>query len=345
MMNYWRAVDPDQVRFDFAVHLVKPDNYIEEVEKGGSRVYILPEIKTGNLRKVSEAITALAEKVAEDYDAVHCHMPNMAFLHFPVWKKFGVERRIVHSHTAESSPYALRRLRNSIVEPLGLRYATDRLASSESAGRSTYGDAPFLVVPNAVDMSIFKPSIASREKTRQKYNLDEKSIIGYVGRLAKGKNVKFLIDVLACLNSRSSDYILLLVGSGEEEAALRNYAEERGVGDKVRFVGYRSDTEMFYNAMDVFLFPSRAEGLGLVAVEAQACGVPCILSEGVPAEADVSGTSLFMAVREGAEKWAGAVRSVLLSGAGINQDLITASSFNVSISAQRLADFYSRGRL
>ena len=85
MMNYWRAIDPDQVHFDFAVHLVKPENYIEEVEKEGSRVYTLPEITMGNLRGTSEAIRALAEKVADSYDAVHCHMPNMPFLHFPLW--------------------------------------------------------------------------------------------------------------------------------------------------------------------------------------------------------------------------------------------------------------------
>ena len=345
MMNYWRAIDPDQVHFDFAVHLVKPENYIEEVEKEGSRVYTLPEITMGNLRGTSEAIRALAEKVADSYDAVHCHMPNMAFLHFPLWKRFGTERRIVHSHTTESSPYALRRLRNSIVEPLGLRYATDRLASSESAGLSAYGNASFQVVPNAVDMSTFKPSTASWKTMRQKYNLGGKNVIGYVGRLAKGKNVKFLIDVLACLDSRSSNYALLLVGSGEEEATLRNYAEERSVGDKVLFVGYRPDTEMFYNAMDVFLFPSRAEGLGLVAVEAQACGVPCILSRGIPAEADVSGTSLFMSVQEGAERWAEAVRSVLLSETKINRNLVTASPFNVGVSAPRLASFYLRGHL
>lgn len=329
MMNYFRAIDPEVVRFDFAIHLVKPDNYIAEVEARGSRVYVMPEVSGGNIRNASRAISTLAEEVGDEYDAVHCHMPNIAFLHLPIWCERGVERRIIHSHTTESSPYRLRRVRNKLAESIGLRYATDFLASSSSAGLSTYGSRSFEVIPNAIDMTIYRRSDELRHRIREAFGLNGKLVLGYVGRLAKGKNVDFLIDVLACLSRHKKNCALLLVGKGEEERMLRKYAERKGLSEFVRFVGYRSDTEGFYNAMDVFLFPSEAEGLGLVAIEAQACGTPCILSTGIPTEADVSGTSRVVPVKDGADAWAQAALSVAESRVVIDRTMVESSVFNI----------------
>lgn len=343
MMNYFRAIDPDVVRFDFLIHLVKPDNYIDEVKARGSRVYVMPEVSGNKILSASKAISALASKAGGEYDAVHCHMPNIAFLHLPIWRERGIERRIIHSHTTESSPYRLRRVRNKLVESIGLRYATDFLASSNSAGLSTYGCRPFDVIPNAIDMTVFRQSDELRRRIRQALALNGKFVLGYVGRLAKGKNVDFLIEVLACLLKYKKNCVLLLVGAGEEEQALRRCAERKGLSEVVRFVGYRSDTEAFYNAMDVFLFPSEAEGLGLVAIEAQACGTPCILSTGVPIEADVSGTSRVLSVKDGADAWAQAALSVAELRTVVNRAVVESSIFNINRSAEYLVNYYLRG--
>ena len=137
-------------------------------------------------------------------------------------------------------------------------------------------------------MDRFQFDSAVRKNARHELSLDGKYVLGHVGRLCYQKNQEFLLDVFARVVKQRPDTILLLVGEGEDRPILEEKAQRLGVADKVCFYGFCADVSKLYQAMDIFVFPSRFEGLGIAAVEAQAVGLPVVCSMDVPNEARIT---------------------------------------------------------
>ena len=208
--------------------------------------------------------------------------------------------------------------------------------------------AEFEVMYNAIDLDRFRFNAESRAQARADLGLvGNQFAIGHVGRFTAQKNHAFLIDVFSQVAKRRDDAVLLLVGTGEAGASVKALVDERGLTDRVKFLGQRSDVNRLYQAFDAFVLPSLYEGLGLVGVEAQVSGLPCLLSDVITREVDVTGECKFLPIDNSAV-WANEIN--LLSPYSY-EDRISISSglfadYNIDLQGKRLTrkylDLYSR---
>ena len=291
MLNYASRFDPAKVRVDFLVHGLASGPREEEAKALGAQIIHVPHKRDGyekNRRALLDAFRA------GGYDIVHAHMDGMNGYVLSLALRAGVPRRISHSHNTQfltTNPLRLRlhRLTANRIP----RVATDMLACSEAAGRFLYGDALFdagrvAVVPNAIALSRFRFDAPGRERLRDALGVADKFVIGHIGRLDYQKNQEFLLPVLEAVRKTRPETVLLLVGDGDARAELQAEIDRRGLADGVRLLGYREDVHTLLSAFDLFALPSRFEGLGIVLIEAQRSGLPCLASAEVPRETRVT---------------------------------------------------------
>lgn len=243
------------------------------------------------------------------YDVVHCHLDwymnsYVCFLAMLA----GVKKRIAHHHQAYSvsalsqaegpNRMSFRALTRNLLCAL-MRipckmFATHWLACGEAAAINGWGNfavakGHVTILPNAIDPDRFKFSEISRKEIRAKYGIkDDDFVIGHVGRFFPQKNHEFLIDVFKEVRNNKPNAKLLLLGDGPLRDKVRQKVESLGISEYVLFAGLQKDPAPFYSAMDVFAFPSLWEGLGIVLLEAQYNGLPCVVSEVVPREVEIS---------------------------------------------------------
>ena len=160
------------------------------------------------------------------------------------------------------------------------------------------------MLPNGIETERFQFDLRKRNAFRTKYDLQGKLVVGNIGRLCYQKNQTFLLDVFSRLQSMQPNSKLLLVGAGDEEHILRDKARRLHIEEDVLFYGTTTTPEETLWAMDIFVFPSLFEGLGIVAIEAQTAGLPVFCSEAIPKEAYVTEQMHQIPLSEGAENWA-----------------------------------------
>ena len=260
-----------------------------------------------------------------------------------VAKKCGVKVRIAHSHNLLTNDAKLTtRLIHRCCRPKLNRVATDRFACGEEAGNSLYGrKREFIIIKNGVDIDLFQTNEAQRLKVRNELGIDEKTIIvGSVGRLDTQKNYEFLLDVFAELLEICPNYRLLLVGTGEQEKALKYKSEQLHIDKSVVFYGASDNVPAMMNAMDVFVLPSIFEGLVLVLVEAQAVGLPCIASDRVPQEVNISNTIKFLPLEADKKEWVNNIIKLSSKGKYNNIKLIKKAGYSINDAAEELKKWY-----
>lgn len=304
VMNYYRNIDRNRVQFDFIVCEGSSMVPRDEIESMGGRVLMVPAYS--RVIAFQNALLSLFRK--HGWKIVHSHMNALSLFSLRAAKRAGVPVRIAHSHsTAGKGEYAKNAIK-SILKTQANRYPTHRFACSKYAGEWLFGKkADFEVVYNAIDLKLFRFDAEARAKARADLGLvGDQFVIGHVGRFTAQKNHSFLIDVFSEVAKRRQDAVLLLVGTGEAEAYVERSVAERGLSNRVKFLGQRSDMADMYAAFDAFVLPSLYEGLGLVGVEAQRSGLPCLLSDQITSEVDVTGECRFLPINDSA-LWADAI--------------------------------------
>lgn len=287
VMNYCRHTDPDKVQFDFYISRESNLPQKEELERMGAGIHLIPPYT-----KVLEYQRVLKEAFEkEKYPIVHAHLNTMSiFPLFAAWRAC-VPVRICHNHTTAHWGEGKKTILKYMLRPFNKVFATDYFACSKQAGEWMFGkkcfrDGKVKVMINAIDEERFSYDPQARKTLREEWGIpQDKLVIGHVGRFTYQKNQEFLLKVLKELKNRKTDVLLLLVGEGNMEQEIRNKAKEMGLEDQVLFAGVRMDVNKLYSAMDLFCLPSFYEGFGLVALEAQAAGLPCVCSVQVPQEA------------------------------------------------------------
>lgn len=304
LMNIYRKIDRNKVQFDFLVEYPDKQFYDGEIKQLGGKVYYSTVREDLNIPK----FTKLLKKILKDnpsYKIVHVHTYSIGYFCLKAAKEMGVPIRIAHSHnneTVHDSKYLFK----LALQKIYTIHATDLFACSEEAGKYLFKDKPFRVLKNAIDSQQFIANENTRREVRQELGLENKFVIGHVGRMHPQKNQDFLIDVFAEIKKKKPNAELILVGTGPLEEKVRSKVADKGLTESVHFLGNRKDMNRIYQAMDVFVFPSLFEGLGIVAIEAQAAGVPIVCSEGLPPETDITPIYRKLLLSDGSEKWANA---------------------------------------
>jgi len=301
VLQYCRRMTAENVRFDFLSRF--PDCvYADRIAQMGGKLYTVTRRSRNPFRFYRE-IRAFFAAHGREYDVVwdnETMMNDMTPLRLAA--KAGVPVRIYHSHNAANMDPSLKGRAQELLHRLhrrGLpRYATALWACSREAVRWAYprGDMPAWVIPNAIDTADFAYSPEVRAACRRELGLEDSFVVGNVGRLQYAKNQRFLLEAFAGLHRINGRARLLLVGEGPDREALTRRAGALGLAESVLMPGFREDAARLLQAMDVFAFPSLFEGLGIAAVEAQAAGLPCLLSEAVPRAAGVTELASFLPV-------------------------------------------------
>ena len=311
VMNYYNHIDKTKVQFDFAVSETSIFPQKDKIQKLGGRFYLLPPIS-----HLPKYVLVLQKIIKENnYKIVHCHLNCLSV--FPLFASYlaGAKVRICHNHATVYKGEMIKALAKYILRPFCRWFATDYFACSEYAGRWMYGNRRFHagtvhVMQNGINYQKFKPDKEIRVEMRKRLDLQDKYVIGHVGRFTNSKNHKFLIELFHYCYVKNDKLRLLLIGDGELEAAIRKKVHQMGLDKAVIFYGNTDSIEKLYQAMDVFCFPSFYEGLGLAAVEAQACNVPVVASKEVPKDVVIGRNIQFLDLKDSMENWEKAIYEV-----------------------------------
>lgn len=342
LCNTLLAMDRSGLEVDIVAAQIRDSVFTESLKAAGIRFREL----SGALRSPKNGPLFSALLAERDYDVVHLNAyQGLSLQYLALAKQAGVPVRIAHSHNTE--------LRKSPARPLKLalhRWAkraygdvmTHRWACSTPAAQFLFGDAlAWTFIPNGIDVERFRFDPAGREQIRAELGLTGKLVIGNVGRLCYQKNQAFLLEVFQAVHRRRPESVLLLVGEGEDRPALEERTRVLGLEKYVIFYGITDRVERLYWAMDVFAFPSRFEGLGIAAVEAQAAGLPTVCSDGVPPEAVITDLAAGLPLSTGAEAWAGAVlNGKALEDRAATADAVSAAGFDVTVVAEEIKNLW-----
>ena len=269
---------------------------------------------SGNQKNILKNSKLLRSLMAErHYDLIHVniyHALSMRYLKLAM--KQNIPVRIVHSHnTALRMSFfrPLKMLIHNLARQRYTKYATHYWACSKAAAEFMFPSGiNYTFVPNGIEIQRFTYDVQARKRIRVALGVDENClVIGHIGRLCYQKNQMFLLDILYEAKSLKQGVKLLLAGEGEDKIKLIERAKVLQLQDDVIFYGTTDRPEELYSAMDVFVFPSLFEGLGIAAVEAQASGLPVVCSESVPTEAKVSENVRTIQLSAGAKEWASAI--------------------------------------
>lgn len=306
IMNLYRNIDRSRIQFDFLVNEMDGCDYDEEIRELGGNMYAIPRYDIANYLTYRQACRSFFSN--HQYPIVHGHIGLPAPIYLSIAQQSG-SKCIAHSH-AQNYPLSPSELVFRIATHPTRRHADQFLGCSLQAGLDRYGKGivqsnRFHVLKNGIDIDRARFNQQARASVRQELHIDSGTpLFGHVGRLTHIKNQAFLLEVFAHVLKTLPSAQLLLVGRGEDEAAIRSRISSLGLKGHVRLLGVRNDVPAILSALDVLIFPSIKEGLANATIEAQASGVRCLLSTGVPELARISPDTVFKPLDLGPDAWA-----------------------------------------
>ena len=306
LMDIIRNIDKERVIIDVFTYRMEPGIFDEEVKAFGGKVYYNPPLTVKNMFWYVSYFRDFLKEHPE-YKIVHAHQDAWCSVFCKGAYLAGVPVRIAHSRTAIRAKNLKHVAKNIIKQPIK-KYATHFFAVSENAGRWLYGDKMYEqgeveIWPNAIEASKYYYNSEIRDRIREENHWQQKYVIMHVGNFTPPKNHPFILKVFREVYEKDQGAMLVLVGKGDH-ASLDKYIEENKMGEAVFFMGSRTDVNELLQGADVFLFPSIFEGLPGALVEAQAAGLPCVLSDTIAKEVHISPNIKVNSLNESPLVWA-----------------------------------------
>ena len=338
IMNYYRHMDRSRVQFDFLVHRDFRADYDDEIESLGGQIFRIPQLIPWSkhyLRTLEQFFWSHPE-----YRIVHVHQDCLSSVILKVAEKYGVPVRIAHSHNSNQDKN-LKYLIKLFYKRQIPTYATHLFACGKDAGDWMFDGTPYQIMNNAIDAKQYIYNAESRLRIRSELKIDTDAfVIGHVGRFHPQKNHTFLLDIFAVVKRLNSKSVLLLVGDGDLRAEMEQKAATLGISDHVIFTGIRSDVPDLMQTMDCFVFPSLYEGLPVTLVEAQAAGLSCIVSDGVPVECAKTDLVKHISLSASTTQWAEEILKTQHIFRRNTKEQIIQTGYDIAANAQWLQDFY-----
>lgn len=293
-MTYYRRLDKKKFHFDF-VTIFHGVAFQEELEKDGCKIYHLPSFKKHPYRYQKTLRKIIKEN---KYDVVHVNMLSAAnILPLRVAKSLGVPKIIAHSHNSDIPKGIARKILHLKNQKKISRYANTLVACSKKAGDWLFGkDTDFTILHNAVEMDKFKYNENYRKQIREKLNIGDSYLIGHIGRFCEQKNQTFIIEILKECKKEKKDIKLLLIGNGSDKEKIKQKVKSLDLEECVIFLENTLDVYQYYSAFDLFIMPSKFEGLVIVGVESQANGLPTLFSDTISKEIKANDNVEFLSI-------------------------------------------------
>lgn len=348
VMNYYRELVKYGVQFDF-ISMYDSLAYEDEIKSLGGTVFYISNVKRHPIRFRRELLKILKKG---KYAAIHVNMLSAAnIVPLEIGKKAGVPKVIAHSHNS-STPGLLRNILHRLNKPRILHYATDFFACSKVAGKWLFDEKTmrsdrFHIIHNALHVEKFFYHETIRQKIREELGVENRFVVGHVGRFEEQKNHEFLIDIFNEIAKEREDAVLLLIGDGELKEQITAKVQEYAIENQVQFLGVRKDIPQLWNAMDVFVFPSLFEGLPLVALEAQASGVCSVMADTISKEVKITDAVTFLPLAHNAKEWKeyilelGSVGRTEVQNAIIKEQFQCAG-YDIMTAGKQLLEYYKK---
>lgn len=308
LMSLYREIDRDKIQFDFIVHRNQPGSFDNEIKSLGGKIFHFPKISFLSIRKYKRNGISFFINHPE-YKIIHSHISVLSVFILRVAKIAKVPIRIAHSHEAHrniftyKSPYRIPFI--WVLKQFINKQATERFECSEEAGNWLFGKKyEKIFFKNGIDSDLFKFNVKIRNQIRGTLEISSDFVVGHVGNFSKAKNYDFILQIFKEIITLNKNSKLVLVGDGPLRKKVESHAISLGIEKHVMFLGIRSDIFNILQAMDVFLFPSRNEGLPVTVVEAQASGLPCILSDRITREVQITDDVHYLSLNSSANEWA-----------------------------------------
>lgn len=351
--NY-RYIDKSKVQFDFLTYETQLD-FQKEFEKMGARFYVVP--KPSHFFAYMKALKQICKQT--EYGAVHFNISYANFLPLLAAKSAGFKRIIIHSHSTEIDDKrklvrGMKKCIHYVGKMLMPVLGTDFLACSQLAGKWMYPASvlhgeEYHLAKNAINLEKYRFNPVIRNAVRKKLGIGEKTFcVGHIGRFSYQKNHSFLIRVFAEVHKKQPDSCLLLIGghmNGDEYyTEAKKMVEQFHLKEAVHFLGVRKDVPELLQAMDCFVLPSHFEGLPIVGIEAQAAGLPCVVSDWVTRELDVCGNVRFISIHSGSSGWVQALLQSSKRGRCATDGLAD-NGYEIKSATNVMENFYLKSKI
>ena len=306
IMNTLRNIDRSKYHFIIATFIEPADGkkyvFEDELEKLGVELVRLRDTRFSKPRDFEKQIENIVRK--RGVDIVHSHIDFMSALSLAGAKNGGAQKRIAHSHNTNNANLKspIKRFASVFLKRRLNKLATHRIGCGQAAGEFLFGNHPFTVVSNGIDIDKFKFDKTIRKKLRNQYKIKNTATVWIsVGRLEEVKNHKFLIDLLHD-HFNDSDTYLFILGNGTLHDKLEEQISSLGLKKKVYLLSARDDINEYYSLADFFVLPSFFEGVPTVGIEAQTNGLKCLFSDKVSTEVKMLDSSEFLPLDD-INKW------------------------------------------
>lgn len=342
IMNIFRKIDRNKYQFDFIIHSTDECDYSSEIRKLGGKIFSIPKYNVRNhvsyVRKWEELFVNNS-----DYNIIHGHVRSTASIYLGIAKKHNMIT-IAHSHNT-SSGKGLAAVVKDILQKRIKRHSDYLLACSNEAGKWLFGKRAihkknYFIMPNAIDMNKFSLDKNVRDAMRAKYKLDDKLVVGTIGRFTEQKNPYFILKIIKELVSIDENYIFLWVGDGELFEQIRANVITSGLNENVIFTGSINNANEIIMSMDLFLLPSKWEGLGIVLVEAQASNLVCLVSEQIPNEVIFTDLVYKLSLKLDEKNWATRINYLIKKALRDKPSIKKDNKFDIDDSVIWTQNFY-----
>lgn len=342
VMNFFRRIDKEKFQVDFLIYDGTKLDFYNEVKSCGSKVFVIKETDYRSRKKQIKDIIK-----NEKYNIIHvnsCSLKGLLKTVIPVSAIKNANIKIIaHAHNPGTP-------KNTLIDNISrniLRvFLTSNIdygfACSEESGESKFTSKllksnRFFVINNAIESERFSYKPDVRKHLREQFDIEDKFVIGSVGRVEKQKNYLFFLDAFKKYVAIAPQTVFLLVGGGSQMAEMKKKTKNYNLENNVIFVGKAEDAERYYQAMDLFVLPSIYEGFGFVNIEAQVSGLPCVVSDKVPKSVDISGNVSFVPLD--VDQWVNALKErCIISG---ERKTCVSSKYDLKFETKRLEQLYS----
>jgi glycosyltransferase involved in cell wall biosynthesis len=352
LYNVYKNIDRTKFQFDFLSPKKTTYGTIRsEIEEMGGKIFELNIRNSGFIFYIKLFFKTKEFLKNNNYDIIHINSGALLF-NFTVAlsaKISGIKRIIVHSHNVKIVNNKIKIFFRKILKTLISSLATDYLACSMLAAKSMFSQKlinknKVIIIKNGIDVNKFRFNNDIRIQYRKDLKIEDKIVIGHVGRFVRQKNHEYLIDVFNEMVKINNNVELLLVGEGELEEEIKEKVNAYDLSKKVKFLGVRKDVANLMQAMDAFIFPSLYEGLGIVLIEAQSTGLFVMTTTEIPSEAKITKNMQYLSLKSSPKEWAETFFDKYNSkfNRNLSYKSVEENNYTISYTAKVLEEIYSK---
>lgn len=346
LINYCFNKKNNNIKFDFLCSSDEKIAYEDKIKKNSDIFYITPKRRNPILH--NKELKNFFENNSNKYIAIWANLNSLMNIDYLInAKKYGIKHIIIHSHNSSNMGGKVQQLLHLINRKRIGKIATDFWACSESAAEWFYPDniiSDVCIIKNAINMFDYQFDENKRMLYRKEHNIEDRKVIGNIGRLHFQKNQQFLLEVLKLLVKQDPNYVLVLIGRGPDYEMLTRKTKELKLQNNVLFMGEQHDIGGWLSAFDIFAFPSKFEGLSIVALEAQANGIPIIASSNAIKQEGLLNSNVSILLDSNVEEWANEIIKCMetnrLSISLIEKNF-DSRGFNIEKESVKLYEFFS----